>query len=72
MILNIIDIKNADRIAADYMQTYIEQNYDHLLISWWLRRGQDLWLGGGPNYKLHAMTSTKVFKRENFSGAKIS
>ena len=29
-------------------------------------------LGGGPNHKPHAMTSSKIFKRGTFSGTRIS
>ena len=36
-----------------------------------LKRSQNFWLGG-PNYKSHAMTSSKIFKPGTFRGTKIS
>ena len=30
------------------------------------RRSQDFGLGGGPNRKSHAMTSSEIFKKRNF------
>ena len=31
-------------------------------------RGQDFWLGGDPNLKSHAMTSSEIFEKDTFSG----
>ena len=36
------------------------------------RRSQDFLIGGGANYKSHAMTSSETSKKEFFVGAKIS
>ena len=30
------------------------------------------WYGGSLNHKFHAMTSSEIFKRENFYGVKMS